>query len=91
MIDFIMTCGTYILLTIQVTAGEMPPCRFAFDDANDHDDNFGENSSDTTGQDTDDSDGGEPDGPDVCDDVLFYPIPPLREIKGFFRRYVQSD
>ena len=88
-----MTFQTYILLTIQVTAGHMPLSRFTFDDANDHHGNFGENSSYTTGQYTDDSDSdySDVDEPDVFDDVLFYPIPPLHEIKGFFSRYVRSD
>ena len=88
-IDFIMTFQTYILLTIQVTVGDMPLSRFTFDETND-DDSFGESSSNTTDQDTDDSDG-DGEKPDVVDDILFYPLPPLDEIKGFFRRYVQSD
>ena len=94
MINFIMTFQTYILLTIQVTAGELPLNRFTFEATHDHDDNFGENSSDTTGRDTDDSDGDSEEldvVDDVVDDVLLYPLSPLHEIKGFFRRYVRSD
>ena len=94
-----MVFHNYILLTIQVTVGELPLNRFTFDVTHDQDDNFGENSSDTTGQYTDDSDGnsedpdvvGNSEEPDVVDDVLFYPLPPLHEIKGFFSRYVRSD
>ena len=81
MIDIIMTINSYILLTIQVTAG-YPPTIWS---ANQSD------SSDDNGDDDDDDDSEDhfyerPDVDSNSDDLTLYPIP-RGGVQGFFSRF----
>ena len=88
-IDFIMTFQTYILLTIQVTAGHMPLSRFV--ENNDDGDNYDSDSNTTDGdEDTADDNGEGHDIPDT-NDTWFYPITSRDHIEEFFSRCCCSD
>lgn len=80
MIDIIMTISSYILLTIQVTAGETPNgwCVNPSDSSE----------ADDSDEDREDEDhpNQTPEQPDMSDDILLYPIP-HGGVQDYFSRF----
>lgn len=92
-IDFIVTFHTYILLTIQVTAGNLPLSRFV--ESSDDGDSYGGDSDMSDGDgdgDAADDNGQRHDIPDTySNDSWFYPITSRDHVQGFFDRCCHSD